>query len=345
MILLPLIGKTDLERRMVLHSIGPVWEGNQVWFIFAAGAIFAAWPALYALVFSGFYYAMFLILFALMIRAVGIKYRSKLQKRTWRLVWDWALFMGGLIPAFIFGVAIGNILQGVPFHYDENLRPFYTGTFLELLNPYALCCGIISVFMVTMQGGFYLAMKTAGHLHQRARRAGIISALILTLGFIFAGFWLFYGIEGYMVSSLISHDAPSNPLYKTVMRAPNAWFFNYMNAPAALLLPLLACACLLLASYLARHAKTAFILSSTSIFCIMATVGISMFPFILPSSSHPNESLLVWDSSSSETTLLIMLLCTSILFPIVIAYTAWVYRVLRGKVTTEAVFEHQDTSY
>lgn len=151
---LPWLAKTDIERRILINSIGATWEGNQVWFILGGGAIFAAWPALYALSFSGFYFAMLLVLLALILRPVGFKYRSKLADPRWRSFWDYALFVGGFVPALIFGVAIGNVLQGVPFHFDEYLRPFYTGSFLDLLNPFALLCGLLSVLMLAMHGAF-----------------------------------------------------------------------------------------------------------------------------------------------------------------------------------------------
>lgn len=153
---LPWLAKTDIDRRVLINSIAPTWEGNQVWFILGGGAIFAAWPALYALSFSGFYLAMLIVLLALILRPVGFKYRSKLPNAAWRSFWDKALFIGGFVPALIFGVAIGNVLQGVPFHFDESLRVFYTGTFLQLLNPFALLCGLVSVVMLAMHGAFSL---------------------------------------------------------------------------------------------------------------------------------------------------------------------------------------------
>src|SRR4029077_5952705 len=147
--LLPFLGRTDMERRLLINSVGPVWEGNQVWFILGGGAAFAAWPPLYAASFSRFYLAMFVVLLALILRPVAFKFRGKLENAAWRTTWDWALFIGGLVPALIFGVALGNVLQGVPFHLDDDLRAFYTGGFFDLLNPFALLCGLVSVLMLT----------------------------------------------------------------------------------------------------------------------------------------------------------------------------------------------------
>ena len=342
---LPCLAKTDMERRVLINTVGPTWEGNQVWFILGGGAIFAAWPALYALAFSGFYLAMLVVLLALILRPVGFKYRSKLNNALWRSMWDWALFVGGFVPALIFGVAIGNVLQGVPFHFDDNLRSFYTGSFFGLLNPFALLCGLLSVSMLAMHGAFFIQVKTEAPLQQRAACAAKYSAVITVLLFIAGGIWLYTGIEGYALSSILAHDGPSNPLHKTIIRQAPAWFTNYETLPLTMLVPILGLLGPLLAIALAKHAKTAFVFSALSLAGIIGTVGVSMFPFILPSSTHPAQSLMVWDSSSSQLTLLIMLVATVIFLPIVLAYTAWVYRVLRGKVTEKTIRKHIETAY
>lgn len=342
---LPWLAKTDIERRVLINSIAPTWEGNQVWFILGGGAIFAAWPMLYALSFSGFYLAMLLILLALILRPVGFKYRSKLENPKWRAFWDLSLFIAGFVPTLIFGVAVGNVLQGVPFHFDENLRAFYTGSFLSLLNPFALLCGLLSVLMLAMHGAFFLNVKTEGHLQHHAMIAARISALLTLLLFITGGLWLYFGVDGYALTSSLPHDGPSNPLYKTVMRQTGAWFSNYQNAPFTLLAPGIGLIAALLAMILAKYPRIAFVCSASSVFGIIATVGVSMFPFILPSSSNPSQSLIVWDSSSSQLTLSIMLIATIIFLPIVLTYTAWVYRVLRGKVTEATITNNQDTAY
>lgn len=342
---LPWLAKTDMERRILINSIAPTWEGNQVWFILGGGAIFAAWPALYALSFSGFYLAMLLVLLALIMRPVGFKYRSKLTNPTWRSCWDWALFIGGFVPALIFGVAIGNVLQGVPFHFDVNLRSFYTGTFLGLLNPFALLCGLLSVCMLAMHGAFFLNVKTEGPLQQRARAAGRACALLSILLFICGGIWLYMAIDGYSLTSTLLHDGPSNPLHKTVVRQAFAWFANYQLMPVTILAPTIGILAAILAIIFANHGRTAFICSAGSVIGIVATVGISMFPFILPSSTDPAQSLTVWDSSSSQLTLFIMLGATVIFLPLVLIYTTWVYRVLRGKVTEQTIHDNKDVAY
>ncbi|HAT6977498.1 TPA: cytochrome d ubiquinol oxidase subunit II [Legionella pneumophila] len=342
---LPWLGRTDIERRILINSIGPTWEGNQVWFILGGGAIFAAWPTLYALSFSGFYIAMLVVLLALILRPVGFKYRSKLDNPTWRAFWDWALFIGGFVPALIFGVAVGNVIQGVPFYFDESLRIFYTGSFFELLNPFALGCGLLSVLMLAMHGAFFIQVKTVGTLQNEAKDKARWSAILVILLFIGLGIWAYYGIDGYVLKGTVPHDGPSNPSYKDVSIQAGAWFNNYKDYPLSLLIPVLSVVSAFLAIIFANKSVFAFMLSGLSVGTLIATVGVSMFPFILPSSSNPKYSLIVWDSSSSQVTLFIMLVATVLLLPVVLAYTAWVYRVLRGKVTESSIKAEQDSAY
>jgi cytochrome d ubiquinol oxidase subunit II len=344
-ITLPWLARTDMERRILINSIAPTWEGKQVWFILGGGAIFAAWPALYALSFSGFYFAMFLILLALILRPVGFKYRSKLTSPRWRSAWDYALFIGGFVPSLVFGVAIGNVLQGVPFYFDADLRAFYTGTFFALLNPFALLCGLLSVSMLTMHGLAFINAKTEGHLQKRARHAGRFFSVLTIILFIAGGFWVYYGIDGYTLTSSVLHDGPSNPHYKTATLGVHAWMANYQQYPWMMLAPVFGVMGALLSMFFVRRPAIAFVFTALSVLDIIATVGLSMFPFILPSSLDPSQSLLVWDSSSSQLTLMIMLVATVVFFPMVLLYTAWVYRVLRGKVTIKTIEANRDTAY
>ena len=345
-ILLPFVGRTDIERRLLINSVGPVWEGNQVWFILGGGASFAAWPPLYAASFSGFYLAMFVVLVALILRPVAFKFRGKVDNATWRTAWDWALFLGGFVPSLIFGVAFGNLLQGVPFHFDDELRALYTGSFLGLLNPFALLCGLVSVAMLTAHGAAYVYMKTIESLAERARRAGIATSLLTFVLFLFGGVCIYAWIKGYSISGPIDHAGPSNPLKKTVEASVGAWFQNYRAQPWTIVAPLIGLAGPLLAAWLLarRHALRAFLASGVGLLGIIATPGLAMFPFLLPSSTTPNAGLTVWDSSSSQMTLFIMVVAVVIFLPIVLAYTAWVYRVLRGK-TTPQMLESNRQAY
>jgi len=339
-ILLPFVAKSDLERRIVINTVGPVWEGNQVWFILGGGAIFAAWPALYALSFSGFYLAMFLVLMALILRPVSFKYRSKRESAAWRRNWDWALFIAGAVPALIFGVAVGNTLQGVPFHFTGNLRPIYEGTLFGLLNPLALYCGLVSLAMLVMHGAAWLTFKCEGAVCTRARRTGATAALLTAVLFAGGGVLVALGaFGGYHVTSAIVTDGPSNPLMKTVTAGSGAWLANFEAHPFLALVPLLGIVLPLIAAmgFRTRRQGLTFLVSALGIACIIATVGLSMFPFILPSSTHPAASLTVFDASSSRATLRNMLIATVIFLPIIIAYTTWVYHVLWGKVHGEAI--------
>ncbi|MET0314483.1 MAG: cytochrome d ubiquinol oxidase subunit II [Hansschlegelia sp.] len=346
--LLPFVAKTDLERRVAINTIGPVWEGNQVWFILGGGAIFAAWPALYALSFSGFYLAMFLVLLALILRPVGFKYRSKKPDPAWRARWDWALFVGGAVPALIFGVAIGNTLQGVPFHFTSDLRPIYEGNLFGLLNPLALYCGLVSLSMLVMHGAAWLTFKSDGMVAQRARAIGTRAAILTSVLFAGGGVLVWLGLlGGYRVTSPIVWDGPSNPLLKTVVADPGAWLANFEAHPVLWLVPVLGIVAPLLAAigFKARKEGLTFLASKLGVAMIVTTVGVAMFPILLPSSTNPGHSLAVFDASSSRATLRNMLVATAIFMPLILAYTAWVYSVLWGKVSEKSVEQGGSSAY
>lgn len=337
--LLPFAGQTDLERRVVINTIGPVWEGNQVWLILGGGAIFAAWPPLYAVSFSGFYLAMFAILAALILRPVGFKYRSKREGARWRGNWDRALFLGGFVPSLIFGVAVGNVLQGVPFRLGSDLRIFYDGTFFGLLNPFALLCGLLSVTMLVMHGANWLVLKSSGVVAQRARRFGTIATLATIALYACGGIALWLFVDGYQITSQIDTGGPSNPLAKTVAVISGGWFANYAAHPWMIAAPVLGFlgAVLVLWGLRTGREVSTLLFSKLSIFGIVSSVGLSMFPFILPSTAQPNASLTVWDASSSHMTLFIMLVATAIFLPLITAYTAWAYKLLWGKVDEDDI--------
>ncbi|BBU69796.1 cytochrome d ubiquinol oxidase subunit II [Fluviibacter phosphoraccumulans] len=345
--LLPFVGKTDNERRVVINTVGPHWDGNQVWFITGGGAIFAAWPLVYATAFSGFYWAMLAVLWALFFRPVGFDYRSKIDNPVWRKTWDWGLFVGGAIPPLIFGVAFGNLLQGVPFHFDNNLASYYTGSFWALLNPFALLCGLVSTTMITFHGAVYLAHRTEGAIGARSRNASYIFGTLLIVTFSLAGIWLWQSIPGYVIETAVSPNALPNPLGKSVIRETGAWLQNYQRYPLTTLLPLLVYVMAPTAMLLVSRGKTllGFIASSITIIGVIGTAGVSMFPFIMPSSTDFGSSLTVWDSVSSHLTLGIMLVATLIFMPIIIIYTSWAYKVMAGKVTLAYIRENDHSAY
>ena len=345
--LLPFVGKTDEERRATINTVAPHWDGNQVWFITAGGAIFAAWPMIYASAFSGFYWAMMAVLWAMFFRPVGFDYRSKLSNPSWRKSWDWGIFVGSFIPPVIFGVAFGNLLLGVPFQYDNTLNPVYSGSFWALLNPFALLCGVVASGMITFHGAVYLMHRTEDPIYSRAQSWMTISGLVTVVCFTLAGIWVAFGIDGYRITSVVNVAASPDPLTKEVVRETGAWLANYQRWPLTILVPVLGYAGILGALMLAKKGKTfaAFFVSALGITGIVGTAGVSMFPFMMPSSSHLASSLTVWDSSSSHFTLFVMLIAVVIFMPIIILYTRWAYSIMRGKVTTAYIRENQHSVY
>jgi cytochrome d ubiquinol oxidase subunit II len=348
--LLPFVARTDVERRVAINTVGPVWEGNQVWFILGGGAIFAAWPPLYAVSFSGFYLAMFTVLAALILRPVAFKYRSKRESTRWRRGWDWALFVGGAVPALLFGVAVGNVLLGAPFYLTDDLMPMYEGTyfgkFLALLHPFAVLAGVVSLAMLLMHGAAWLSLKAEGAVAARARAYGTVAGLVAAAAYAAAGIWLALGIDGFALAGEAVRDGPSNPLYSEVTRG-GSWLAAYAERPWIVVAPVMGFLGIALAVAGLRSGRevSTLLWSKLAITGIIASVGLTMFPFILPSTVDPDSSLTVWDASSSHLTLFVMLVSTVIFLPVILAYTAWVYRVLWGKVTEDEVTGNSDSVY
>ncbi|EKS1843917.1 cytochrome d ubiquinol oxidase subunit II [Cronobacter muytjensii] len=342
-----ILGRTDTERRVMINSIAPHWDGNQVWLITAGGALFAAWPLVYAAAFSGFYVAMILVLASLFFRPVGFDYRSKIEDMRWRNMWDWGVFAGSFVPPLVIGVAFGNLLQGVPFHFDKYQSMFYTGSFFQLLNPFGLLAGVVSVAMILTQGATYLQMRTTGELHLRSRTTAQISALVMMVCFVLAGVWVMYGIDGYVVTSAIDPRAASNPMNKEVVRQAGAWFANFNNMPALWAIPALGVVLPLLTVLASRLEKGAwaFVFSSLTLACVILTAGIAMFPFIMPSSTMLNASLTMWDATSSQLTLTVMTYVAAVFVPIILLYTTWCYWKMFGRITKEHIESNTHSLY
>jgi cytochrome d ubiquinol oxidase subunit II len=296
--------------------------------------------------FSGFYLAMLLTLFALILRPLGFDYRSKLPSQRWRDNWDRALFVGGFIPALIFGVAFGNLLQGVPFRFDNDMRIFYDGNLLGLLNPFALLSGLLSVAMIVMHGAAFLQVKTDGEIQQRSQKVVTLFTVTTLVIFALAGVWV-ANINGYSITSTVSPNAFSNPVNKVVEKATGLWLNNYRHYPLLMLVPSLGFIAGSLTILLSQkqHYKAALISSGFTIAAIILTAGVSMFPFLIPASQFINHSLTIWDASSSHRTLAIMFWVTVFFLPIVLVYTTWVYRVLSGKITLQHIHNNDHTSY
>lgn len=344
--LLPVIGKKQVERRIMINSIAPHWDGNQVWLLTAGGAVFAAWPIVYAVSFSGFYIALVLVLAALFLRPLGFEYRAKIDNPTWRSVWDWGLFAGGLVPSLVFGVAFGNLLQGVPFHFNELIQPAYTGSFFALLNPFALLCGVISMAMLVTHGANWLQMKTTEELRDRARSVSQLGAIVTLIAFVLAGVWLFFK-EGYVVTSTLDHFAPSSPMNKEVAVETGAWFKNFNEMPILWIFPALAVVAALLnvAFSKANRCGFAFFFSALTMAGVIITAAVSMFPFVMPSSSHPEQSLTMWDATSSELTLTLMFFLALVFVTISLAYTIWSYTKMFGRLDANFIDENKHSLY
>ena len=339
MTLMPFVGKTDNERRVAINTIAPHWDGNQVWFITAGGALFAAWPMVYAVAFSGLYWAMLAVLFALFCRPVGFDYRSKLENQQWRSAWDWALFVGGAAPALLFGVAFGNLFLGLPFRLDELLRSSYEGSFFGLLHPFALLAGVVSLSMLSAHGGAWLMLRTDAALHARARIATRLCSLVYLAAFAAAGLWLATGITGMTLVGGIDLGGAINPLAKQVSATNAGWMGNYATYPLMRIAPLLGLAgglIALLGAQLNRGA-VAFIGSSLAIVGTICTAGFALFPFVFPSSIDPASSLTLWDAASSHKTLGIMLVVVGIFVPLILAYTLWCYTRMWGRLTDQSI--------
>ena len=345
--LLPVAGKKEVEKRIMINSIAPHWDGNQVWLLTAGGAIFAAWPIVYSVAFSGFYIALFLVLAALFFRPIGFEYRAKIDNPTWRAVWDWGLFAGGFVPALVFGVAFGNLLQGVPFELNELSQVTYTGSFFELLNPFALLCGVLSLAMLVTHGANWLHMKTTAALRDRARAITQIGALVTLITFVLAGVWLSFK-EGYVVTSVLDHFAPSSPAVgKEVAVEVGAWFKNFNETPALWAFPALAVvgALLNVIASKANRCGFAFFFSVLTMAGVIITAAVSMFPFVMPSSTHPAQSLLMWDATSSELTLTLMFYLALVFVTISLLYTIWSYYKMFGRLDESFVEENKNSLY
>ncbi|AUL48303.1 cytochrome d ubiquinol oxidase subunit II [Bordetella trematum] len=343
--LLRFVGRNDDERRVALNIIGPHWDGNQVWFILGGGAIFAAWPLVYATAFSGFYIVMLLLLWSMIVRPLGFEYRSKMPSPRWRNAWDWTLFLSGALPMLIYGAAIGNVLQGVPFHFDWRLTSYYTGSFWELLNPFAVLCGLTSVALSIYMGGTTLMRSAEMGLALRARKAALIGGGVFLVLFVVGGFWA-ANLDGYELVKQPGAGVPQTPLQQVVERSPGGMLANYSAHPVLWLLPILAVVSVLLGMMAlgVRQRILAWWLGALGWICVIGTAGAAMFPFLMPSVTHPSHSLTVWNSGASTLTQGWMLGFTIVFIPLILAYTSWAFWVMRGKVSVKQV-QSDDHAY
>ncbi|WP_298290071.1 cytochrome d ubiquinol oxidase subunit II [Thiomonas sp.] len=343
--LLRFIGKTDTERRVMLNAIGPHWDGNQVWFILGGGAIFAAYPLIYATSFSGLYVVILLLLWSMIVRPLGFEYRSKIASPAWRNAWDWTLLLSGALPMIIFGAAMGNMLMGVPFHFQWDLRSVYTGSFISLFNPFSVLAGLLSLSLSVYMGAVMMMGRAPEPVAGRARTAASYAALAAIVLFAVLGVWVSM-VNGYKIVNFPGAGVPQTPLQQTVEVVPGGWMSNYKNYPILWAVPLLGFAGMFFGwlSVRANKHTLAWWLGAVMWIGVIGTIGVSMFPFLMPSSSNPSQSLTLWNAISSETTLLWMTGWALVFVPIIFWYTSWAFYVMRGKVDPNEV-EHDSHAY
>lgn len=330
-ILLPFVARTNAERRVVIGTVGPVWGSSQVWFILGGAAMFAAWPQVSAVAFSGFHATLFVVLAALALRPIGFKLRARISNTAWRDWWDRGLFVAGLVPALVFGLAVGNVLLGAPFRLDDSMHSSYEGGLTGLLEPFALLCGVLSAAMLVMHGAAWVIARTKGGIAERARLWGMGAALVTLTLLAVAWVWT-AALPGLRIISGADPNGISDPLAKVVVVETGAWLANYAAHPWFLIVPSagLVGAAIALLCFNLRLERLALISSGTAVGGVVGMAGIGMFPFLLPSSLDPRSSLTVWDASASHPTLFVMLVATIVVMPLILAYTARTYRVMRG---------------
>ncbi len=339
----------ETDRRVVLNTSAPVWDGNMTWIVFAGGGLFVVWPVVYSTAFSGCYAAMLCILWAFFFRATGFDYRGKINKHLWRRFWDIGLFVSGALPVFIFGLLLGNCLLGMPFHFDaKTFRSFYSGNFGQLFSFFSVLTAIISVVMTLMHGAAYIQRRTESHLREMAHKLFYVFSVLILISFTIAGFWVAYQIKGYVLVSSAANPT-LYPLDNVVTQNTGAWIKSYLTYPWKFYPPVIAYLSLFLALWAnyRRRIVLCFWASAIAIGGIIATAGATLFPFIMPSSTHINESLTVWNATSSQYALNVMLYVGVVLLAIILCYKIFAFHTLwsRKKTITRADIEGNDPSY
>lgn len=309
------LAKNDTEKRILINSVGPVWDGNEVWLVTAGGATFAAFPTTYALMFSNLYSALVLLLFALIVRGVSFEFRGKIDTPVWKKSWDTAIIVSSFLPALLFGVAFGNIFKGIPMRNDFATINFsYDGSLLGLLNPYGLLTGVLFVLLFAVHGSLYAAIKTTGELSKRGE--DLANKLWIPLLVVAVAF--------------LGYTYPATKLYD-----------NFLKTPVLLIIPVIAVVSLLMVKLFITKGSChkAFLFSCLTIVFVVFTGVTGLFPNLIPSSIDPSSNLTIFNSSSSLLTLKIMTVVAAIFVPIVISYKIWVYRLFRARVTETDVLE------
>ena len=347
-IVLLYLGKTDLERRVLINTISPHWEGNQVWLVTSIGAMFAAFPLLYGTIFNGLYVIFLLVFIALFLRPMAFDYRSKLTSKKWKCYWDRALFVGSIVPIFFIGLILGNVFHGLSFSFNEMMQVQYDDNLWQYIKLNGILFGFFAIGVVVMHGCCWLQLKTVDNLYEQSRYIVMRVAVVNAILFMVIGCYLYFCVEGFTIEQF-SRAHYFDPLHKLIVQNTDkgAWFVNYLQNPLLFLVPCFALLCLffvIFCSYQHWHAM-AFLSSALFILCACATAAISLFPFLLPSVSHPSYSLLVWDSTSSQLNLQILLVVVFLFLPIVLAYTIWSYIKMSGRLDITFIEKNSKSLY
>jgi cytochrome d ubiquinol oxidase subunit II len=344
--IMPFLRRED-ERRVMLNTSAPTWDGNQTWIVFAGGGLFVVWPVVYSTAFSGMYAALLCILWSLFFRPPGYDYRSKLPHMAWRRFWDFGLFISSVVPVFMFGLIFGNCFLGMPFHFDHvTFRAFFTRGFAELFSPFAVLCGFVSLAMILMHGSSFTMRRTEGSLRAMARKLHFVFSILLLISFTWTGYWVTYHIAGYQLISSPVHPT-LHPLDNVVTQQVGAWVLNYDKYPWKYFGPIFSYVGIfasLWANYV-RWVAFCFWASAFAIGGLIVTAGSTLFPFIMPSSTYPDESLTVWNSTSSQYALNLMLYVGVVLLLAILAYKIYTFHAIWSKKATITVKDLHDNEH
>ncbi|QJC35687.1 cytochrome d ubiquinol oxidase subunit II [Enterobacteriaceae endosymbiont of Donacia sparganii] len=348
-ILLFIIGKNNIERRIMINTIAPHWDGNQVWLITTGGALFAAWPIVYATIFSHFYIVMLLLLISLFLRPVGFEYRSKIKNKIWQKICDICISIGSIIPPIIIGIALGNILQGIPFYMDKYYHIYSEKNFLKLFNFSSIIISITTLFLVINHAASYLQIRIKDYnLNSRLNLILKLSSILLIIFFILSLVNILFFMKGYKINLFI-YKKMNNIFLKNnnIIYENKAWMSNFKNHIYLYIIPLTSIVLpfLTFLSSIFKKFIITFICSSLTIISIILTLGIIMFPFIIPSNIKPYQSLTIWNATSSKLTLNIMLYIVIIFMPIVLAYTFWCYKKMFFYINKEKIKKKSNFYY
>lgn len=348
-IMLPFF-KKEQDRRVMLNVIAPTWDGNQTWLVFGGGAIFVIWPMVYASIFSGFYAAMMFILWSFFLRPPGMDYRSKINKYGWRRMWDWGLFISSFFPVILFGVALGNFLHGVPIHFDDIfLRPYYEGNFWGLLNLPGCFCGTVALLMVLMHATTLQYRRTEGGLKEKFKKLFYIFSVLFLCLFTITGLIIGFAVKGYVLV-----HSPVNPtehiLDNMVTMQRGAWILSYAQYPWKVVAPIVAYFAVFAAMIMMRISRgtLAFWFSCLAVAGTVATAGTALFPFVVPSSLHPNQSITIWNGTSDFYTLGALFFVSLVLLTVILIYKIYVYRAVwhrKSTLTIQDIEKEEHMSY